>query len=107
VTADILSDNIVERSTLRYVVTEVLNMWEVSMAGSHTGFTEDLIALSIINLPIYNSTSTVVLTTSHPTHTLYSPYWCKGPKFFFDYNILHDELEFLRDIFKFNAYRDP
>jgi hypothetical protein len=34
-TADVLSDDIVERSTRRYLVTGVLNMWEVSMGGSH------------------------------------------------------------------------
>jgi hypothetical protein len=34
-TADVLLDDIVERSTRRYLVTKVLNMWEVSMGGSH------------------------------------------------------------------------
>jgi hypothetical protein len=38
VTAVVLLDDIVERSPRRYLVTEVLNMWEVSMAGSHTGY---------------------------------------------------------------------
>jgi hypothetical protein len=28
--------DIVERPTQHYLVTEVLNMWEVSMGGSHT-----------------------------------------------------------------------
>jgi di/tricarboxylate transporter len=37
VTADVLLDDIVERSTRRYLVTKVLNLWEVSMGGSHTG----------------------------------------------------------------------
>jgi hypothetical protein len=35
-TADVMLDDIVERSTQRYLVTGVLNMWEVSMGGSHT-----------------------------------------------------------------------
>jgi hypothetical protein len=35
VTADVLLGDIVEQSIRRYLVTEVLNMWEVSMAGSH------------------------------------------------------------------------
>jgi hypothetical protein len=34
VTADVLLDDILERST-RYLVTKVLNMWEFSMGGSH------------------------------------------------------------------------
>jgi hypothetical protein len=34
-TADVLLGDIVERSTRRYLFTEVLNMWEVSMGGSH------------------------------------------------------------------------
>jgi hypothetical protein len=34
-TADVVLDDIVERSTQSYLVTEVLNMWEVSMGGSH------------------------------------------------------------------------
>jgi hypothetical protein len=37
VTAVALLGDIVERSTQRYLVTEVLNMWEVSMEGSHKG----------------------------------------------------------------------
>jgi hypothetical protein len=37
-TADVLLDDIVERSTRRYLVTGVLNMWEVSMGGSHNVF---------------------------------------------------------------------
>jgi hypothetical protein len=36
VTAVVLLGDIVERPTQRYLVTEVLNMWEVSMGGSHT-----------------------------------------------------------------------
>jgi hypothetical protein len=35
-TADVLLGDIVERPTRRYLVTKVLNMWEVSMAGSHS-----------------------------------------------------------------------
>jgi hypothetical protein len=35
VTAVVLLGDIVERPTQRYLVTEVLNMWEVSMGGSH------------------------------------------------------------------------
>jgi hypothetical protein len=35
-TADVLLDDIVERSTRRYLVTKILIMWEVSMAGPHT-----------------------------------------------------------------------
>jgi hypothetical protein len=35
VTAVVLLGDIVERSTQRYLVNEVLNMWEVSMGGSH------------------------------------------------------------------------
>jgi hypothetical protein len=35
-TADVLLDDIVERSSQCYLVTEVLNMSEVSMGGSHT-----------------------------------------------------------------------
>jgi hypothetical protein len=35
VTADVLLDDIVERSTRRYLVTKVLNIWEVSIGGSH------------------------------------------------------------------------
>jgi hypothetical protein len=35
VTAEVLLDDIAEQSTRCYLVTEVLNMWEVSMAGSH------------------------------------------------------------------------
>jgi hypothetical protein len=34
--AVVLLGDIVERPTQRYLVTEVLNMWEVSMGGSHT-----------------------------------------------------------------------
>jgi hypothetical protein len=34
-TADVLLDDIVELSTRRYLVTEVLNIWQVSMGGSH------------------------------------------------------------------------
>jgi hypothetical protein len=34
-TADVLLDDIVERSSRRYMVTKVLNLWEVSMGGSH------------------------------------------------------------------------
>jgi hypothetical protein len=37
VTAVVLLGDIVERPTQRYLVTEVLNMWEVSMGGSHKG----------------------------------------------------------------------
>jgi hypothetical protein len=37
VTAVVLLGDIVERPT-RYLVTEVLNMWEVSMGGSHYDF---------------------------------------------------------------------
>jgi hypothetical protein len=33
--AVVLLGDIVERSTQRYLVTEVLNMWEVCMRGSH------------------------------------------------------------------------
>jgi hypothetical protein len=33
--AVVLLGDIVERPTQRYLVTEVLNMWEVSMGGSH------------------------------------------------------------------------
>jgi hypothetical protein len=36
VTAVVLLGDIVARPTQRYLVTEVLNMWEVSMGGSHT-----------------------------------------------------------------------
>jgi hypothetical protein len=36
--------DIVKRSPQRYLVTEVLNMWEVSMEGSHTSM------FSIINI---------------------------------------------------------
>jgi hypothetical protein len=39
VTADVLLGDIVEWSTQRYLVTEVLNMWEVSMGGSHKAIT--------------------------------------------------------------------
>jgi hypothetical protein len=35
VTAVVLLGDIVERPTQHYLVTEVLNMWEVSMGGSH------------------------------------------------------------------------
>jgi hypothetical protein len=35
VTAVVLLGDIVERPTQLYLVTEVLNMWEVSMGGSH------------------------------------------------------------------------
>jgi hypothetical protein len=35
VTAAVLLGDIVEQLTQRYLVTEVLNMWEVSMGGSH------------------------------------------------------------------------
>jgi hypothetical protein len=38
VTADALLDDIVERSARRYLVTGVLNMWEVSIGGSHSMF---------------------------------------------------------------------
>jgi hypothetical protein len=37
VTAVVLLGDIVERPTQRYLVTEVLNVWEVSMGGSHKG----------------------------------------------------------------------
>jgi hypothetical protein len=36
VTAYVLLDDIVERSTRRYLGTKVLNLWEVSMGGSHS-----------------------------------------------------------------------
>jgi hypothetical protein len=36
VTAVVLLGDIAERPTQRYLVTEVLNMWEVSMGGSHS-----------------------------------------------------------------------
>jgi hypothetical protein len=36
VTAVVLLGDIVELPTQRYLVTEVLNMWEVSMGGSHS-----------------------------------------------------------------------
>jgi hypothetical protein len=36
VTAVVLLGDIVERPTQCYLVTEVLNMWEVSMGGSHS-----------------------------------------------------------------------
>jgi hypothetical protein len=39
VTAVVLLGDIVERPTQRYLVTEVLNMWEVSMGGAHKGDT--------------------------------------------------------------------
>jgi hypothetical protein len=35
VTAVVLLGDIAERPTQRYLVTELLNMWEVSMGGSH------------------------------------------------------------------------
>jgi hypothetical protein len=52
VTAVVLLGDIVERLTQRYLVTEVLNMWEVSMGGSHRIF---LIIPKICRtkLPIY------------------------------------------------------
>jgi hypothetical protein len=36
VTAVVLLGDIAERPTQPYLVTEVLNMWEVSMGGSHS-----------------------------------------------------------------------
>jgi hypothetical protein len=42
VTAVVLLGDIVERPTQRYLVTEVLNMWEVSMGGSHNSNTRTL-----------------------------------------------------------------
>jgi hypothetical protein len=42
VTAVVLLGDIVERPTQRYLVTEVLNMWEASMGGSHTPNLEGL-----------------------------------------------------------------
>jgi hypothetical protein len=38
VTAVVLLGDIAERPTQRYLVTEVLNMWEVSMGGSHSRY---------------------------------------------------------------------
>jgi hypothetical protein len=48
VTAVVLLGDIVERPTQRYLVTVVLNMWEVSMGGSHI-FIDSLIYMFIYN----------------------------------------------------------
>jgi hypothetical protein len=42
VTADVLLDNVVEQSTQSYLVTEVRNMWEVSMGGSHIRYVREV-----------------------------------------------------------------
>jgi hypothetical protein len=50
VTAVVLLGDIAERPTQRYLVTEVLNMWEVSMGGSHNPlivFVDDIFSVKI------------------------------------------------------------
>jgi hypothetical protein len=47
VTAVVLLGDIVERPTQRYLVTEVLNMWEVSMGGTHKSLP---LCFSILNV---------------------------------------------------------
>jgi hypothetical protein len=56
VTAVVLLGDIVERPTQRYLVTEVLNMWEVSMGGSHSinNNTSILIANKRVKKYIFN-----------------------------------------------------
>jgi hypothetical protein len=58
VTAVVLLGDIVERPTQRYLVTEVLNMWEVSMGGSHSFIDFDYVTInhfSTFNVVFYYS----------------------------------------------------
>jgi hypothetical protein len=80
VTADVLLDDIVERSTRRYLVTKVLNVWEVSMGGSHNFIgnrTPDLPAVHSVTKAILYSIRTLQLfsqqTSSDWLHIVLRP----------------------------------